>query len=133
MSKQRLSASVDADVHEYLTKDSVNASGLINELVKNRMKSGGGQRAMLELREKQLESDVADLENRAETKRKELAQVREELSEYESETDAVLKEAVDELEGVDTDPSNPAIQRWADKAGVAPPEFADRLDQLRST
>jgi hypothetical protein len=38
-----------------------------------------------------------------------------------------IQRAVDALEGTPPDPSNPAVQNWADKVDVTPEEIADAL------
>lgn len=38
-----------------------------------------------------------------------------------------IDDVVDRLEGVDPDPTNPAIQNWAEKIDVSPEELADAV------
>ena len=132
MSKQRVSASVDKEVHEYLSRDHINASGLINDLVENHMQTGGNRKAMLELREQQIKSKIDELEGTLEVKERELAEVQAELAEFRDHTDEVLDEAASALTGIDPDPENQAIKNWAEKADLSPDEFASRLQRRQS-
>jgi len=131
MSKERISASVDSEVAEYLGQDDVNASGLINKLVKNHTKTGGGREAMLELRESQLESELAEARGTVESKKEEIEKVRDELDEYAVNTEEVVAEASEQLHRVPLDPENAAIRNWAGKANLSPEEFITRLEQQR--
>jgi len=135
MTKERRTISIDEEVDDYLGSDGVNASELINKLVKSHASAGGDKRAMLELREEQLMSEVNGLENRLEGKREELESVRDRLSEFRSDSNEVVREAADELEfhAVTLDPDNPAIQKWAEKADLPPEDFLDRLKDYRSS
>jgi len=128
MSKERRTVSLDGDVENYLSSEGVNASQLVNKLVKNHATAGGDKKAMLEIREEQLLSDINELENRKETKVDELQRVREQLDGFKSEVDWVVEEAVEKLDDVPWEPTNPAIENWASKAEVSPDEFIDRLE-----
>lgn len=126
MSKERRSISIETDVDEYLSREGVNASQLINELVKNHYSAGGDEKAMLKLREQQLESDVRSLEGQIAEKENELDQIRDRLSEFHDQTETILQEASDVL--VTTDPENEALKTWAGKADLSPDEFAEKLE-----
>ena len=127
MSKERRTVSIEPDVDEYLSREGVNASELVNELVKNHYSAGGDEKAMLKLREQQLESDVRSLEGQITEKEKELNQIRNRLLEFEDQTETILKEAADVL--VTTDPENEALKTWARKADLSPERFAERLEK----
>lgn len=132
--KTRRTVSLDEEVDEYLDNDEVNASALVNQLVKNHVTSGGDERAMLELRREQLKSEVQSAENTAEQKRSELETVNEKLSEYEDDIQQVLDEAADVLEGITLDEDaydNPGVENWADKADLPVDEFVERLRERR--
>lgn len=133
MSKERRTVSLETEVDEYLGSEGVNASELVNSLVKNHVSSGGDKRGMLELRAEQLRSDIDELEGRLETKREELDRVETHLDEYRTERDEVLDEAVDTLQTVAWDADNPAIQNWAEKADMTPEELIEELERRDST
>jgi chromosome segregation ATPase len=127
MSKERRTVSLDPEVDDHLSKDGVNASELVNKLVRTHATAGGSDRAMLELREQQLESELADLESRTERKRQELEQVREQLAEYRDAREDIIAEARNTLTREQYDPANEAVKTWAEKAEMSPEAFVDAL------
>jgi len=127
MSKKNISASVDEEVEAYLSQEHVNCSGLVNKLVKTHATAGGSERAMLELREQQLESELADLESRTDRKRQELERVREQLAEYRDAREDIIAEARNTLTREQYDPENEAVKTWAEKAEMSPEAFVDAL------
>jgi len=131
MSKERRTVSLEEEVDEYLNSDEVNASALVNQLVKNHATSGGNKRAMLELREEQLMSEIDGIRSNLQQKQDELERVQEQLREFQDETTEVIKEAAQELRDTPLDENNPAIQNWAEKAELPVAEFINRLEQHR--
>lgn len=129
MSKERRTVSLEPDVHDFLSKEGVNASQLVNKLVKNHATAGGDERAMLELRAEQLRSDINELETRTQTKQDELDKVEERLSEYRTERNEIIVDAADALSDVSLDAENPAIQNWAEKADMGVDEFITALER----
>lgn len=93
--KERISASVDREVADYLGQDHVNASGLINQLVSRYMNGGGEGEMLRELRMQQLEDEYKDAASTAARKLKSLNQLREIETERESQKDADLLEFVE--------------------------------------
>lgn len=129
MSKERRAVSLDPEVDAFLARDEVNASGLVNDLVKRHMNGDAGEEALRELRREQLQSEIESLEADAERKREELETINEVESEAEAEREATLQEAIDKCDGVPRDPENPAIQTQAAKVGMEPEEFVDELPE----
>lgn len=127
MSKERRTVTLDPKTDEYLSQEEVNASKLVNKLVRDYTGAGGNSRAMLELREQQLESELSELESRTETKRDELERVREQLGAHEDQRETILDEARNTLRDTQLEPGNPAVQTWADKADMSVEEFLDVL------
>ena len=69
--KQRISATVDPEVAEYLSDESVNASGVVNRAVRREMGILESQNDdMVELRLQQVRDEREDLEERAERKQR---------------------------------------------------------------
>lgn len=129
MSKERRTITLDPAADEYLGQEGVNASELVNKLVKNHYAAGGDELSMLDLREQQLESDVANLEARLETKREELEQIRDRKRSLKDEKDDRLDDAVDALAGRhgQLQASNPAVENWADKLGMPPEALVEEI------
>lgn len=130
MTKSRRTVTLDEEIDEYLDAEGVNASQLVNRLVRSYQTAGGSEVGMLRLREQQLESEIQELDSRRETKQDELERVREQLSELQDGRDDVIRDAAESLDDHVRVPDNPAVQNWAEKAGLPPEEFLERLDDL---
>lgn len=131
MSKERTTISVDSDVYEYLQQSDVNASGLIQELVREYRDNEKRQVAALKLRLKHLEREATEAEERAQRKREEAEEVRELLEEAAVEETEKMRDVREKLSGLDLsriDAENPAIQNQADRVNMEPKAL---LQQLR--
>jgi len=129
VSKERRAVSLDAEVDAYLARDEVNASGLVNDLVKRHMNGDAGAEAMRELRERQIRSEIESHESQAEQKREELQRLQEVAEEEADDREADLQAAIERCEGIPRDPDNPAIQTQARKVGMEPEAFVDELPE----
>lgn len=129
MSKERRTVSLDEDVDEFLGSEGVNASELVNKLVKNHASAGGDKQSMLELREEQLKSDISSLEGRVESKREELEAVQEQLSQYRDKREDRLQEAAESVKHVVLEPGNPAVENWAAKLDMTEREFIQQVEE----
>ena len=129
MGKERRAVSLDPEVDAYLAREEVNASGLVNDLVKRHMNGDAGTDALRELRRKQLKSEIESYEKQAEQKRDELETLNKVESEAEQEQEAKLQAAIEKCEGLPRDPDNPAIETQAAKVGMDPEEFVDELPE----
>lgn len=127
MSKENISASVDPEVAAHLSRDEVNASGLINSLVKKQMAGGTSERAMVELRLEQVESEIEQTESRLETLTAERDQLQARLDDIDDKATSELAEARENLDGVPRDPENPAIVNWATKLDMTPEQLLEEL------
>lgn len=101
MSRERISATVDPGVKEQLDQQDVNASGLVNKLLKQYFSTGGDSEKMLELRKEQIKSDIeqhkssiSTLENELETVEARLEMVKEERELTREEYWSAAEEAV---------------------------------------
>lgn len=130
MTKSRRTVSLDEENDQYLDADGINASSLVNRLVRSYRSAGGDETGMLRLREQQLESEVAELESRLEAKRRELDSIRDQLSTFEDTQQSVLEEAAETISPQARSTDNPAVENWANKADLPPEEFLDRLDDV---
>lgn len=81
MSKERRGVSLDPEVNDYLSREGVNASEKINQLVKQEMNAGTTEQAMLKLR---------------------LEQVRGEITNHEGELERLKQQEQDLLDRLDT-------------------------------
>ena len=127
MSKERRAVSLDPEVDAFLAREEVNASGLVNDLVRRHMNGDTGTDALRELRREQLKSEIESYEKQAEQKREELETLNKVESEAEQEQAAKLQDAIERCEGLPRDPDNPGIKTQAAKVGMDPEEFVDEL------
>ena len=127
MTKTRRTVSLDDEIDEYLSSEGVNASQLVNRLVKNHASSGGDKKAMLELRAEQLRSDISELESRMENKQSELDRVEDKLEEYQSEREEALEKAAEILTPRDLKRRNQKVRFWADRAEMSVDDFLEAI------
>lgn len=127
MSKERRTISLTPENDAYLGKEGVNASQLVDRLVESYRSAGGDETGMLKLREQQLQSEISELESRLEAKRSELEQVQDQLAEFQADQDSIIADAADALPQHVRHEDNPAVENWAEKAGLSPSELLDRL------
>lgn len=127
MTKKRKTVTVDEDVYEYLDQPGVNASGLMNDLLKRHMNGGDVDGVVREFRINQLEEEAGEYDERAERKREQAERLRELAEEKRSKLDSELAEAREALATVPHEPSNPAVQNWAKKLGMTPDELLEGL------
>lgn len=129
MSKGRTSLSLDDDVLAYLQQDSVNASGLVNQLVRNHMAGGDQDETLLRVHREQLQEEVESHERAAERKRTLLKHVEESIETTEEKQSRIIAQAANTLEPQMLDVENPATRNWAQKAGMEPEEFVTTLEE----
>jgi chromosome segregation ATPase len=132
MSKERISASVDPEVEAYLSRESVNASGMINKLVKQQMSSGGESKQLLQLRLEQIDSEIDRHKSQVETLKKERKGVESRIRELEENENTRLHNALEKLEKVPWEPDNPGIQDWADELDMTEQELIAELEEYHA-
>lgn len=128
MTKERRTVSLDEEVEEYLASEGVNASELVNKLVKKHASAGGDERAMLELRKEQLQSDINSLGGRIESKEKELERIQARLDTHNSKEEQILTEAAEALTTTDLRKKNRKVEFWAEQMDLSVSEFVDRIE-----
>jgi septal ring factor EnvC (AmiA/AmiB activator) len=134
VTKKPRSFSIDEDVAEILAqREDVNASAAVNQFLRQYVASGDGEEAALRVRLEQLDDEIASLEKELEQKRRErdriegrLQDQREEQNEVLLEVEKKIKSGVFPAENIN--PSNPAIQNWANEAGITAELFCDKLE-----
>lgn len=126
--KKHISATVDPAVKAHLDQDGVNASGLINTLVKREMAIEGENIELVKLRLEQVKSERESLENRLEDKRAQEERLEKRLESLREEEQSHFEEAQEALHGAELDPSNPAVKNWAEKVGVTPEELIEEIE-----
>ena len=97
MSKQRRTVSLDRVVDDYLAREGVNASELVNKLVKQHMNGGATDDEIREFRIKQLESEYEDLASRTRRKLEELNEIRDRVEETQNRQEREIDEFIEEM------------------------------------
>lgn len=134
MTKKPRSFSIEEDLIEQLSKrEDVNASGAVNEFLKQYLSADKGREAALEVRLNQLDEKIADQRQELDRLERERERVQTELQSQRSELYDVLNRVEDKIEAGEfpaenIDAENPAIQKWATEAGVSAQQFADKLE-----
>jgi len=131
MSKQRRAVTLEPEVDEYLSQEHINASGLVNDLVKRHMSGDDTEAAIREFRINQLEDEAEEYAGIAERKRERAERLREVAEQEQSERKQAVQEVVDDLVNKDVprDPDNPAIKTQADNLDMEPTELLDELPE----
>jgi len=123
---------LDPDLDEYLSQPSVNASALVNSLLRQYVKNGGELGSIREFRLQQLESEYEDLANRARRKLEEYneLQASPDPSEETDINDERRADIFDKVRMVPRDESHPVVQDAADELGLEPSDvLAEAYDR----
>lgn len=137
MSKKVTSVTIDEEIADHFSNDqSKNLSGTVNMLLEQYLAGNGGELAMLELRQQQLESEVEELSGRLETKRGELEKVSERVAEIQSNRSThavdVARELLEMFDGDIPAADNPAVvDNYAPNAEMDPEEFVDLMRDIK--
>lgn len=130
MSKNVRSVSVDEEVDEYLAREGVNASELVNKLVRHHM-NGGGDNELLEFRKQQVKSEYQQLATQTRQKLQEFNRLEQQQERREDEVQSAWDEAVADLEKTPRDPESPPIKYWARELDMSAEELCDELPPLQ--
>lgn len=124
MSKEQRTVTLDPDLDEYLSQPSVNASALVNSLLRQYVENGGEFGTIREFRLQQLESEYEDLANRARRKLEEYneLQASPDPSEETTVDDGRRADILDKVRMVPRDESHPVVQDAAEELGLGPSE-----------
>jgi len=123
MSKERTSITVDPEVAEYLSRESVNASGLVNKLVKQYMNGGGEEDALREFRMQQVKSEYEDHAQQARRRLEEYNRLREEARRKEEQTPDVPENEAKRVRMVPREADHPVVENIADELGMSEQEL----------
>ena len=133
MSKERRTVTLESEVNDYLAQDHVNASGLVNDLVKRHMNGDDTDGAIREFRIRQLEEEAEEYASRAERKRTEAERLKQAATEKEAEKREELQKAIEQLADAPRDPDNPAVESQARKLGIKPEDLVAELPERTDT
>jgi len=124
--KKRKSLTLDEENYECLQQED-NASAVVNDLVSNYRRTGDRGTAGLELRLKHVEDQLHSAQERVEMFENQAKDIKRLIKERKREEDTELRQAREALEHVPQEADNPAVENWAEKLGMTPPELLDLL------
>jgi len=115
-------------VADYLnSKD--NKSAYVRKLIKADMKGHDMDMVGLEMQIQTLEKQAQSHAEQEEMFQERVEELRRLKSSAEATENRRLEEAEKELADTPKEPTNPAIQKWAEKVDLTPAELCDRLQQ----
>ena len=130
MSKERRTVSLEEAVDDYLGRDGVNASELVNSLVKQHMEGGRSEDQIREFRKRQLKSEYEDLVGRARSKLERYNELENVDQEEPTLSDEEREEELQKLQLVPDDADHPLVQDVADSLGISPEDALHRSKHL---
>lgn len=134
MPKTPRSFSIDEDVDELLAdRDDINASGLVNQFLRDYIAGGKGKEAALELRLDALDEEIADLEQELRQKKRERDRIESQLDDLRSTTNDAVADFVamireDEFDPANLAADNIAVQNYASDAGLPADVFVEKVE-----
>jgi len=142
MSKKRKTFSLDRDIHSQLTdREQLNASAVVNELLRQYLVQGNGQDVGLRMRLKdidreieqkqseigRIEAQIDRLQQEREDIQAQIQQRREEGIEEVQEFAEKIQDGMFDTENLTED--NPAVENFATKAGLTPERFIEKVQR----
>jgi len=132
VTKQPRSFTIDEDLDEELRQRSdVNASGVVNDLLRDYLEASDATKDEVILRNlnreiDELEADIAEQEEKLAAKKEKRQEVKRRIEQKEENEEArVLERLVD----TPADPTHASVVRAADEVGMTPEALARRMAQ----
>lgn len=142
--KKRRSFTIDRDVAGQLSnREEMNASAVVNELLRQYLAHGEAADAGLQMRKKEVEREIEELQtekarigSKIDRKERELEDIRRQIEER---RESGLKHVTELAEKIQSGtfpmdnlaPDNPAVKNYAQKASMTPERFIDEVrDEL---
>lgn len=111
-----------------LCDDHHNASALVNDLLTQYREGNDKDTVAIDLQIQQKKRELKEKNRQAERVESELTELQQLRDGMQDQAAAELREAREALEHTPKDPTNPAIQKWANDLDMTPPELVERLD-----
>lgn len=129
MSRVNTAITISEENREWLDENYNNRSAVINDLLTRARKGEGEiQRAVARYQKEQLEREKATLETKMKSVEEQLETVDARLERDNQQKQTQLREAAQTLDGVPKEPTNPGVQRQAEKLDMTPQELLDELE-----
>lgn len=131
----RISTSVTltAENREYLDREVNNRSAFINDLIEaHRQGKSDMEETIARYRKEQLKSELRTVNSRQEELHNELELINQQISEEQERKQNIIEDAREALAKTPKTVDNPAVETWAQKAGLTPEELIERLEKDES-
>jgi len=129
MSRKRVAVTLDPANVEWLDQHCDNRSAFINDLLtRARNNEDAIDRVVARYRIEQLKREKATHEAQIEGIEQQLDELEDRKARGEEKREVRLEEAKQNLTDVPPDPTNPAVQTWADKLDMSPQGLAEELE-----
>lgn len=137
MSKERKTFSLDPELVGELDEKNKNASGVVNDLLREYLVGGSDAAVGKELRIKDIEEKTMELQNERDRINRHLERLRNEkrrLEQQIEEQQAEHRERIEEAARFvkDKPADNPAVQNWADKLNMDPYDLKAEVEELEA-
>lgn len=133
MSKDRRGISISPEVNEYLSRDGVNASELVEKLVREHMKQGDTATAAIQVQLNQKKRELDRVQTEEEQLQRDIAELEELQRQLTTEESAELETHLETLRNTPADPTNPAIRNHANALDITPQALVRELEEYKDT
>ena len=134
MGKSPRSFSIDEDLDNLLSeREDINASAVVNSLLREYVAGGKGTEAALEARVQQLDEEIADLEKDLQRKQRERDRLNKQLERERESLHEAVQEVIrmirnDEFFAENLEPDNGMISTKAGNAGVPAERLIEEVE-----
>jgi len=109
-----------------------NQSEYIRKLIKADLKGPDTDLVGIQAQIDTLEEGLEPLQRQVQAKQQRIEDLKALRDDYKQENEIALSAALDALDGAPPEPTNPGIQRWAEKLDLTPQELARRVEEERN-
>jgi len=129
MSRETVSVTLDPQNVEWLDEHCDNRSAFINKLLtRSRNNEDAIEHVVARYRIEQLKRERATLESQMDGIDEQIKELEDRETRTEEKREVRLDEAKQNLTDVPPDPTNPAVQTWADKLDMSPQGLVEELE-----
>lgn len=125
-SDERVTVRLDPELAEKLRSEE-NASAIVRKVLDAYYSNGQRKIGVLETRIDEIREERTRLQNREDKLREEQKRLQAQLDDLKPDVEEIVNRAEPYVKGV-SNPENPAVLNWADKAGIAPSELLERVN-----
>lgn len=131
MTKDRRGISISPDVNEYLSREGVNASELVEKLVREHMRQGDTAVAAVQVQLNQKKRELDRVQTEEEQLQQDIAELEELQQQLSTEDSEELETHLETLKKTPADPTNPAIRNHAKVLDITPQALVRELESYK--